>query len=114
MAERKASYAQFWPYYLREHAHPRTRALHYIGTTLVIVLLIAGVAVEPWAFAAMPFAGYGFAWFAHGAVEHNKPATFTHPWWSLISDFRMFFLAVSGRLQPHLDNAGVPHARSMT
>ena len=107
MSQRSASYAAFWPYYLREHAQARTRGLHYIGTAMVIVLLIVGAVIEPCVFASAPFAGYGFAWFAHGVVEHNKPATFIHPWWSLISDFRMFFLAVSGRLQPHLDKARV-------
>ncbi len=109
MAERLATYGDFWLFYLREHARPRTRALHYIGTALVIVLAVVGALVDARAFWLMPFAGYGFAWFAHGAVEHNKPATFTHPWWSLVSDFRMFFLAVGGRLAPHLDKAGVRH-----
>jgi len=107
MGARCSSYSEFWPHYLREHARPRTRALHYVGTTLVILLVIYGFVDNAWAFAAVPFAGYGFAWFAHGAVEHNKPATFTHPWWSLVSDFRMFGLFVTGRLGPHLVKAGV-------
>jgi hypothetical protein len=103
-----ASFAEFWPYYLREHSRPRTRALHYVGTSLVVVIaIVAIVTARWWWLAALPVAGYAFAWLAHFAVEHNRPATFTHPWWSLAADFKMWALWLTGRLGPELERAGV-------
>jgi len=93
------TYPEFWRVYLAAHADPRTRGLHYLGTGLAIAaLVIAGIAGDwRWVLAA-PVAGYAFAWFGHVAFEHNRPATFGHPAWSLISDFRMLGLFLSGRL----------------
>lgn len=102
------SFREFWPYYLREHAKPMTRALHYVGTTLVIALAILAMVTGRWVlFLSMPVAGYFFAWMAHLLVEKNRPATFKHPIWSLISDFRMWGLWITGRVLPELDKAGV-------
>jgi hypothetical protein len=101
------TYPEFWRVYLAAHADPRTRGLHYLGTGLAIAaLVIAGIAGDwRWVLAA-PVAGYAFAWFGHVAFEHNRPATFGHPAWSLISDFRMLGLFLSGRLGRELRREG--------
>lgn len=100
------AYAAFWDRYLRAHARPLTRSLHYLGSLLALAALI--LAVWDWRFLiAAPVVGYGFAWAAHACVEDNRPETFGHPMWSLFSDFRMLGLWLSGRLGPHLRRAGV-------
>lgn len=77
--DRITSYGEFWPYYLREHAKPATRAWHYVGTTLALASLGAFVATgKLWLLAVMLAAGYGLAWIGHFFVEANLPATFRH------------------------------------
>ncbi|MEM7688389.1 MAG: DUF962 domain-containing protein [Pseudomonadota bacterium] len=101
------TFAQFYPFYLSEHADPTCRRLHYIGTTLTFVFLGLGIAVSPWWLIGMPLVGYFFAWVGHFFVEKNRPATFTYPLWSLIGDYKMFFSWLSGRLPAQLKAAGV-------
>jgi hypothetical protein len=104
MAERRCrTYGEFWPFYLRDHAKPATRGIHYFGTILSAAVLVWAVATANWWWLiAVPFLGYGPAWIAHFFVEKNRPATFTHPLWSLISDYRMCFLFLTGRLGDEL------------
>ena len=111
MSSEYQSFDQFWPFYLREHSKPRTRALHYAGTSLVIGIALFALLTGRWAWLlALPVAGYGFAWLAHFAVEKNRPATFTYPLWSLAADFKMWWLWLTGRLGAELHRAGVSSA----
>ncbi|MFI2809800.1 MULTISPECIES: DUF962 domain-containing protein [Microbulbifer] len=94
------SFADFYPYYLGEHADITCRRLHFVGTSLVIALLLLTLVTGNllWLL-AMPLAGYGFAWAGHFFFEHNRPATFRHPLYSLLGDFVMFRDMLLGRIQ---------------
>ncbi len=108
MAGKIATYKEFWPHYLREHAKPETRAVHYLGTGLASASILALVATgNPWFVPLGLVAGYGPAWIGHFFLEKNRPATFTYPLWSLVSDYRMAWTWLSGRLPDELARAGV-------
>lgn len=92
------SFQDFWPYYVRQHSRPRTRALHAAGSVLAVVMFGAAFALNLWLLVAVPVVGYAFAWYAHFFVEHNRPATFGHPFYSLFADYRMLFLMMAGRM----------------
>jgi len=103
MNQELKSFEDFWPHYLGEHRHPTNRVLHVVGTTIVYGLLaLAALHDVRWLLLA-PLFGYGFAWVGHFLVEHNRPATFTHPLWSLRGDFRMHARTLSGRLGADLE-----------
>jgi hypothetical protein len=106
------TYAEFWRRYLVAHADPRTRFLHYLGTSLGVAALLVALIGRDWRWlVAAPIAGYALAWLGHFAFERNRPETFRHPAWSLASDFRMLFLFATGRLGAELRRAGVGESR---
>jgi hypothetical protein len=103
------TYEEFWPFYVREHSKPMTRALHFAGTTLGLILLVFFVVIGRWyLFPLFLVVGYGFAWFAHFVVEKNRPATFKYPLWSFISDFRMMWYMLTGRMAREVEAAFHP------
>lgn len=102
------TFEEFWPYYLTQHAQPVTRGLHLIGTTAATLLLtLALMKLEGRYALAAPVVAYGLAWLGHGVIEHNHPATFRHPLWSLRADYKMCWLFITGRLDAELKKAGV-------
>ena len=94
------SFQEFYPYYLQEHTDPTCRRLHFFGT-LGLFAVLAGVILtgNPWGLLLLPVVGYGFAWVGHFFFEHNRPATFKHPWYSLAGDFVMFKDILTGRIR---------------
>ncbi|MEK6787535.1 MAG: DUF962 domain-containing protein [Pseudomonadota bacterium] len=98
-SSRFTSFREFYPYYLQEHSNRTCRRLHFIGTSLVIGIVLAAVGTGHLAWLwAIPVAGYGFAWVGHYGFEKNRPATFKHPFYSLLGDFVMYRDIWLGRL----------------
>jgi hypothetical protein len=89
---RYASFREFYPFYLSEHSHRICRRLHFVGSLLVIFIVLVAIAKADarWLLLA-PLVGYGFAWIGHFAYEKNRPATFQHPLYSLAGDWVMFW-----------------------
>lgn len=114
MDERLTSYREFWPFYLAQHSEPGTRALHYFGTALGLVLAVYAVATATWPALLLAVAsGYLFAWIGHIFIQQNRPATFQYPLWSFLSDFRMFGFWLSGRLGRELKKYGIDGRRAL-
>ena len=106
MEKKYKTFWQFYPYYLTEHRNSTSRALHFIGTLLIFICIILGIITDKWFwFVIIPLAGYGFAWFGHFFFEKNKPATFVYPFYSLGSDFVMFWHTLTGQLKKKMAEA---------
>ena len=93
------SFADFWPHYLGEHSKPATRYLHLLGTTAGIACIVYFIASGRWwLFLLALIPGYGAAWIGHFFIEKNRPATFRHPLWSFMGDYKMIWLMLTGRM----------------
>ena len=91
---------EFYPYYLSEHSDRTCRRLHFVGTTLAMVLIAFGIATQRWWLIPLAIVqGYAFSWVGHFFFEHNKPATFQHPWLSYLGDMRMWRQIASGKIR---------------
>ena len=94
-----ASFREFYPFYLAEHANRTCRRLHVVGSTLVIACIVAlAITRNLWWLAAALVCGYGFAWIGHSFFEHNRPATFRHPVYSFVGDWVMYAQVMTGRI----------------
>ncbi|MDX1635614.1 MAG: DUF962 domain-containing protein [Marinobacter sp.] len=95
-----SSFSEFYPYYLEEHSNPVCRRMHYIGSMLVIAVVIYALVTAKFAaLLLVPVIGYGFAWLGHFLFEKNRPATFKYPLYSLMGDWVMLKDMLTGRIR---------------
>ena len=93
------SFADFYPFYLSEHASRVSRRLHFTGTSIALSLVIVALITQAWWLVLIALVqGYAFAWVGHYFFEHNKPATFRYPLYSLIGDWRLWWEMVTGKI----------------
>jgi len=95
-----SSFTDFYPFYLSEHSNRTCRRLHFVGTSLGLACFAAALATQNgWWLLAGLVAGYAFAWVGHFFFEHNRPATFTYPFYSFLGDWVMWKDMLSGRIK---------------
>jgi len=93
------SFRDFYPYYLSEHANRVSRRLHFVGTSVSLLMVLLAIAwSQPWLILVALLQGYALAWIGHFFFEHNRPATFRHPLWSFAGDWRMWWDVLRGRI----------------
>ena len=94
------SFKDFYPFYLGEHSNRTCRRLHFVGTSIGLLFLIAAVVtLNPWWVLVGIVQGYVWAWVGHFFFEHNRPATFTHPLYSFMGDWVMWKDMLTGRIR---------------
>ena len=99
VAKQYDSFAEFYPFYLSEHSDRTCRRLHFAGSTLALLCLVAPIVTRnPWWLLAGILCGYGFAWIGHFAFEKNQPASFKQPLYSLMGDWKMFWQLLTGKI----------------
>jgi hypothetical protein len=92
--------AEFYPFYLSQHENSVCRRLHFVGTSIIILLILYVLFTGDWQqLVLLPLIGYGFAWIGHFFYEKNKPATFTYPVYSFISDWIMYKDIIIGKVR---------------
>ena len=91
---------EFYPFYLSEHSNHICRLLHFIGTTIVIALLLAAAITQTWWLVPVALVqAYTVARIGHFFFEHNKPATFTYPWLRFLGNWCMWWEILTNKIQ---------------
>jgi hypothetical protein len=90
----------YYNHYLALHTRLITRLLHCAGNIATIAFII-GVFMQDlswWWLLLTPFVVYPFAWTGHFFFERNEPAAFKDPLLAKLSDWRMMWDMLRGKL----------------
>ena len=98
--KRFTTFREFYPFYLSEHRNVSCRRLHFVGSSLVIILVAVAIATRnPWWLLGALLCGYGFAWVGHFVFEKNRPASFKQPLYSFTGDWVMYWQIWTGQIR---------------
>lgn len=99
------TFEEYYQHYLSLHQNVWCRRLHVLGQLATIAygsgVIYFAITVSWWLLfllAFLPFVVYPFAWSGHFIFEHNKPAAFKNPWLAKLSDWRMLWDIICGRI----------------
>jgi hypothetical protein len=99
MSTRIASFDEFYPFYLTQHANRMCRRTHFVGSSLALACIAMGIVNgRGWWLLAALACGYGGAWVGHLYYEHNRPASFAQPLYSFRADWVMYWQMLTGKL----------------
>ena len=99
-AQKYQRFADFYPFYLSEHANRTCRRLHFAGSSLGLVCLGMLIATGNWWWLpAGLLCGYAFAWIGHFGFEKNRPASFKQPLYSFMGDWVMYAQIWTGKIK---------------
>lgn len=99
-ARRYRTLQEFYPFYLSQHQNRACRRLHFVGTSIAIVLILYALASGRYGFLLLALVqGYAWAWVGHFFFEHNRPATFTYPLLSFMGDWKLWLDMLTGRVR---------------
>lgn len=90
---------EFWPAYVRQHAAPANRRMHFVGNTNLIAWLVLAALRRSAALVVVAvISSYALAWIGHFYFERNTPATLRYPVLSALADLRMYLLTWRGEM----------------
>jgi len=99
-AQKYQRFADFYPFYLSEHANRTCRRLHFLGSSLGLVCLGLLLATGNWWWLpAGLLCGYACAWIGHFGFEKNRPASFKQPLYSFMGDWVMYAQVWTGKVR---------------
>lgn len=103
--------AEFWPYYVSQHANPLNRKLHFWGTHNLLFWLALSVWRRDFKLAVFAVvSSYAFAWIGHFFIEQNRPATLDYPVLSALGELQMYLMTWQGTIDAEIAKYAPPQS----
>ena len=93
-------FSEYYKNYLTLHQSRANRRLHFIGLLMTFLYVWMCISYSQWWWLlGAPFIVYPFAWAGHLFFEKNQPAAWSSPLMAKLSDLRMFFEILTGKIK---------------